>query len=101
MTRVLRWSFAARRDLLEIWAWRGRERVELGDLALDDIQRACHRLLRFPYLGPAVPRLASDARKFSVGGYLVFYRVETDAIFVVRVLDQRRLIEAADLSGDG
>ncbi|MCR6646361.1 MAG: type II toxin-antitoxin system RelE/ParE family toxin [Terricaulis sp.] len=94
MSLALRWSNAARRDLLEIWAWCGRERPERGDLMLDRIEAACERLTRFPYLGPAYPRIAPDARKLSVEGYLAFYRVQGDAIFVVRVVDQRRSLEA-------
>lgn len=94
MTRALRWSKAARLDLLDIWAWRGRERSELGDKVIDRIEVAAQRLTRFPYLGPAYPRIAVEARKFSVAGYLIFYRVEPDSIFVVRVVDQRRLLDA-------
>jgi len=94
VTLKLRWSNAARRDLLEIYAWRGRERPELGDQALDRIQTACARLSRLPYLGAPFPRVAPDARKFSIDGYLVLYRVDPDAVLVVRVVDQRRLLEA-------
>ncbi|WP_414731495.1 type II toxin-antitoxin system RelE/ParE family toxin [Vitreimonas sp.] len=78
--RALRWSKAARRDLLEIWAWRGRDRPELGDQAVDQIAPACARLRRFPFLGPPFARAAPDARKLSVGGYLALYRVEEGSI---------------------
>ncbi|HRO04381.1 MAG TPA: type II toxin-antitoxin system RelE/ParE family toxin [Terricaulis sp.] len=94
MTRELRWSKAARRDLLEIWAWRGRELPERGDRVLDRIEAACMRLARFPELGPPYPRMAPEARKLSIDGYLAFYRVDADAIFIVRVVDQRRLLDA-------
>lgn len=98
--RELRWSMAARRDLLEIWCWRGRERPELGDQALDRIEAACLRLRRFPYLGPAYPRMAPEARKLSIDGYLAFYRVDTDAVMIVRVVDQRGLLEAIKFNED-
>lgn len=94
MTRALRWSAAARRDLLDIWAWRGREHPERGDKVLDQIQVAGERLTRFPQLGPPYSRMAPDARKVSAAGYLIFYRIDPDSIFVVRVVDQRRLLEA-------
>jgi toxin ParE1/3/4 len=94
VTRTLRWSNAARRDLLEIWAWRGREYPERGDKALDEIERACRRLVRFPRLGPSFARIAPEARKLSVGGYLALYRIDPDAVVIVRVVDQRRLLEA-------
>lgn len=100
MTLTLRWSNAARRDLLEIWAWRGRDRQELGDQALNRIEAACVRLARFPHLGPPFPRVAPEARKLSIDGYLALYRIEPDAIFIVRVVDQRRLLEAIKFEGD-
>jgi toxin ParE1/3/4 len=100
VTLALRWSNAARRDLLRIWAWRARERPELGDLALDRIETACTRLTRFPLLGPPYPRMAPNARKLTVGGYLAFYRIDVDAIVVVRVVDQRQLLEAVAFDED-
>lgn len=100
MTRTLRWSNAARRDLLEIWAWRAREYPERGDKVLTDIEAACRRLVRFPRLGPPFPRIAPEARKLSIGGYLALYRVEPDAVVIVRVVDQRRLLEAVGFDDD-
>ncbi len=94
MTPALRWSNAARRDLLDVWAWRGRERPELGDRALDRIHAACERLTRFPKLGPAFPHMALEARKLTIERYLAFYRIDPDAIVVVRVVDQRPLLDA-------
>jgi toxin ParE1/3/4 len=94
MTRVLRWSNAARRDLLDIWRWKGRDNPELGDAALDRIEAACARLLRFPHLGPPFPRAAPEARKLTVDIYLALYRIDEDAVVIVRVVDQRRLIES-------
>ena len=94
MTLALRWTHAARRDLLDIWAWRGRDHSELGDQALDRIESACVRLTQFPHLGPPFPRIAPDARKLSIDGYLALYRVLSGTVEVVRVVDQRRLLEA-------
>jgi len=91
---ALRWSNAARRDLLEIWRWRGRDHPELGDRALDRIEAACVRLARFPHLGPPFPRIAPDARKLTIDGYLALYRVDANVVIVVRVVDQRQLLEA-------
>ena len=100
MSLPLRWTNAARRDLLDIWRWRGRERPELGDAALDRIKSACARLEQFPHLGPPFSRMAPEARKLSVDGYLAFYRVDADAVVIVRVVDQRRLQEAVAFEDD-
>lgn len=90
---ALRWTEAARQDLLAIWAWKGRELSERGDRALDRIEKACLRLRRFPMLGPAAPLIAAQARKLSVDEYLVLYRLETNDVVIVRVVDQRRLLD--------
>jgi plasmid stabilization system protein ParE len=93
VTLALRWSNAARRDLLDIWRWRGRENPEAGDAVLDAVVAACAKLCRFPHLGPPYPRMAPDARKLSIDGYLAFYRIDESAILIVRIVDQRRLLE--------
>lgn len=95
MTLALRWSNAARRDLLEIWRWRGRDYPEVGDRALDRIEAAYARLTRFPHLGPPLSRIALDARKLTIDGYLALYRVDVDVVVIVRIVDQRQLLEAA------
>lgn len=100
MTLELRWTNAALRDLREIWLWRGRERPEWGDRALDKIEAACQRLTRFPHLGAPMPRMADDTRKLTVDRYLALYRVEVDAIVIVRIVDQRRLLEAIQFDDD-
>ena len=46
-----------------------------------------------------MPRIAPEARKLSIGLYLALYRIDTDAIEIARVLDQRRLIESEDFIG--
>ena len=51
-----------------------------------------------PALGRALSAHgASRARKLSIDGYLAFYRIADDAIHVMRVVDQRRLLEAIKL----
>jgi len=59
--------------------------------------KSCERLTRFPYLGSAIPRIAPDARKLTIERYLALYRIESDAILIVRVVDQRRLLEALSM----
>lgn len=44
--------------------------------------------------------MAPGARKLSFDGYLVFYRIDDDAIVIVRVVDQRRLLEAVKFDED-
>jgi plasmid stabilization system protein ParE len=51
VTLALRWTNAARQDLLDIWAWRGRDHPDLGDAVLGRIEAACMRLTRVPHRG--------------------------------------------------
>lgn len=67
---------------------------------MDDIEAACLRLIRFPHLGAPYPRMAPEARKLTIDGYLAFYRIDADAIMIVRVVDQRRLLEAISFDTD-
>lgn len=85
---------------MQILAWCGRERPELGDRALNQIEAGARRLVRFPQLGPVFPRIAPDARKLSVDRYLVLYRIDVERIFIVRVVDQRMLLEAIEFKED-
>jgi len=94
VSREVRWTVAARRDLLDIWSWRGRDRPDLGDLVVTRIHAACERLGDRPYLGPAAPQIAPDARKLTIDQYIAIYRVDEAAVRIVRVIDQRRLLSA-------
>ncbi len=53
------------------------------------------RLADFPELGEARPDIAPDMRKWTVGNYLVFYRIDPDAVTIVRVLHGARDLPAA------
>jgi plasmid stabilization system protein ParE len=44
--------------------------------------------------------MAPGARKLTIDGYLAFYRIDADAIMIVRVVDQRRLLEAIGVDTD-
>ena len=91
---------AARRDLFDIWVWRGRDYPERGDRLLQQIEKACLKLRRFPALGAPVSRLASDDRRMVINGYSVLYQFDRSTVTIIRVLDQRRLIEAGAFSDD-
>jgi toxin ParE1/3/4 len=60
------------------------------------ILSAIGRLPHFPYLGRIVPEFAEDYldryRELIHGNYRIVYRVEPQAIVVVRIVDGRRLL---------
>ncbi len=47
-----------------------------------------------PYLGRQRDELRAGMRSFPLGNYLVFYRVQEDAVLILRVLHGRRDIDA-------
>lgn len=73
-------------DLWEIWATIALERPKAADRFVSRIYAAEDLLCEFPQLGEARPELAADLRKWTVGPYLMLYRLMPDAIEVVRIL---------------
>jgi toxin ParE1/3/4 len=69
--------------------------VRAADRIIDQIERSCEVLLRFPRGGEACPRLGRDTRWFPSGNYVIIYRPDGDVIQVLRVIHGRRDIDAA------
>ena len=87
--RDIHLSQAARSDLVDIWAETYRQWGEAqADRYLDDIDRALQGLLDNPQMGVNCSDLLRGARKLITGRHLVFYEVDPDRLFVIRVLHQ-------------
>ena len=74
---------AIARHSAEHW---GLARAEAYLLALHE---AMERLALFPLAGRDVSELRAGYRRFEHEGHAIFFRVETDCVFVVRVLHAR------------
>ena len=83
----------AETDLLEIWLHIAQESPRAADRLLDRIEAQCRLLADNPRLGRPRPEIASEARAWIVGRYLVLYRAQDDGIEVVRVVHGAREIE--------
>lgn len=87
--RELHYSQAAKSDLVDIWVETCRQWGEAqADRYLDDIDRAVTGLIDNPQMGSDCSDLLQGARKLITGRHLVFYEVDLDKIFVIRVLHQ-------------
>ncbi|TMV08132.1 type II toxin-antitoxin system RelE/ParE family toxin [Arenibacterium halophilum] len=87
--REIHHSEAAKSDLVDIWIETYRQWGEAqADRYLDDIEHALKGLIANPQLGSDCSDLLQGARKLITGRHLVFYEVDTDRIFVIRVLHQ-------------
>lgn len=87
--RDIHLSEAAKSDLVDIWVETDRHWGEAqADRYLDDIERALKGLIANPKMGLDCSDLFQGARKLITGRHLVFYEVDPDRIFVIRVLHQ-------------
>jgi len=91
----IRYSRSAIRDLEEIGDYIA-DTLKSPIAALntvDKIQDAVDRLASFPQIGSPLSSIAnvdSDYRFLVCGNYLVFYRVQTDSVYIDRILYGRR-----------
>jgi toxin ParE1/3/4 len=80
-------SQAARADIDEIWVHTATEwSIEAANRFRESLSRIFSLLRRNPFAGRSRDELSSGLRSLPVGKYLVFYRVESDAVRVVRVI---------------
>jgi toxin ParE1/3/4 len=82
-------------DLFEIWdsVWLAAT-AALADKQLHEIDRVCFVLGAWPEYGRARDDVRMGIRCVSVSRYVVFYRVTKIAVKIVRVLDERRDVDA-------
>lgn len=94
-------SRRAQNDLDAIWVFIATEsgNTEIADRVLDSISGAFRILRRTPFIGRnRGPDLQRDLRSHAVGNYVIFYRIESSDVRIVRILHGRRDIPAV-LSG--
>ncbi|HEX2971955.1 MAG TPA: type II toxin-antitoxin system RelE/ParE family toxin [Tepidisphaeraceae bacterium] len=89
MKQVIR-SPQASVDLWEIADLIARDSVDAALRFLDEVDDVLKRLADFPGLGRARDELHPGLRSLPAGRYVLFYRVTTDAIELVRVIHGAR-----------
>ena len=89
------WSREAETDLIDIWLYGAQEHSPgAADRHLRAIDTACKRLVNWPHSGRAHSEIAHGLRSVSVTPHVVFYRVTSAAVEIVRVLHARRDVNA-------
>ncbi len=86
MGRV-RYSKAAREDLLNIWLWIAPHNLTAADAVIDRIESRAAMLGRFPAMGVARPEIGEGARSLVVERRLVLYRIMSEGAQIVRIMD--------------
>ncbi len=95
--RTLSKARRAEEDLIEIWGYVARESETAADRLLDRFEEHWRLLIEHPFAGAARADIAAGIRYLVTGNYLTFYRVDDDAVVILRVLHGKRDITAGDL----
>ena len=86
----LRLTKQAQEDLRDIGRYTqrmwGREQ---RNRYLTQIDAALHLIARNPHIGRACDAIRPGYRKYPVGRHIIFYRVTSDAIAIIRILHER------------
>jgi toxin ParE1/3/4 len=96
MTREVRRTPRARRDLLTIWVYVAADDEAAADRLLRRMERTFTKISEHPEMGRLRPELAPELRSFPIGSYVSFYRVSHTAIEIVRVLNGVQDLEALE-----
>jgi plasmid stabilization system protein ParE len=81
----------ARTDLAAIGDWISRDSPRRALSFVGELRRRCRALGEHPRAFPLVPGHETDGiRRRVYGDYLIFYRIETDRVIVLRILHGAR-----------
>jgi toxin ParE1/3/4 len=88
-------SPAAIRDLDAISQYFLANDVEAGEALFQELNKRFQNLTEFPRMGRAYPHLHPEIRGLSVRTYIVFYRISSLSLEIVRIVDGRRNLTEA------
>lgn len=80
----------AEQDLLDIWLYIAADSPVNADRFLDRLDGMALKLAEFTEIGIDRPELAPGLKSFPVGKYVLFYRLNSGGVELVRVLHGSR-----------
>jgi plasmid stabilization system protein ParE len=81
----------AKVDLLEIWDYIARDSIEAANRLADRLDAAVVRVAEWPGIGHSRSDVNDPRYRFySVGNYIIAYRVEKSAALIIRVVHGAR-----------
>jgi toxin ParE1/3/4 len=99
--RAIIWSADAEHDIDGIWDYLAAQAsIQVADEAVRDLFRVCDKLVNHPFLGRPRDELIVGLRSILSHPHVVLYRVSGSNIEIVRVLHQRRDIDAIFAGSD-
>jgi toxin ParE1/3/4 len=81
-------------DLLQIVRYVSERNPVAARSLVDEINRKFLNLIHFPFIGRDRSNLRRGIRSVVTGNYVIFYRVESDHVTIMRVVHGRRDIDA-------
>lgn len=87
----VKWSRAARTDLLEIYAYIAQDNLRAARAVVEKLRSATRRASETPWAGRVVPEFeVAELRERIVAPYRVVYMVRSGEVHIVRVWHSRR-----------
>ena len=80
----------AQADLDEIWTYIAQRNYQAADRLSDRIVERCEMLGRQPLIGESVGHISPGLRRVVEGNYVIYYEIESDVVFIRRVLHGAR-----------
>lgn len=93
-------SKRAEDDLLDLWLRIAERDVDAAERLFDRVAAAERRLIDYPELGKRREELGPRVRVLALGIDLLLYRYSEETVRILRVVDGRRRIGAADIDVD-
>lgn len=83
----------AEADLIDIWLYIAEDQPINADRFLDKLNQTARSLAETPGMGVSRSSLTDGLKCFPVGNYILFYRVQPNALEIVRVLSASRDVD--------
>ena len=86
-------SLKASQDLNDISDYFVSRNIEAGERLLQDFDRKCVKLVRFPQMGKNYTVIRPLLRGIPLDGYIIFYEATDDGITVLRVVSGKQNLD--------
>lgn len=93
-------SPSASRDLNTISDYFLERNIEAGEQLLREFNQKCQNLMQFPNMGRQYFSIREGLRGIPLNGYIIFYRLLTDGVEIMRVVSGRQDLKGLFSDGD-
>lgn len=90
MSRQIRFTRQAQQDLAEIYLYIAEDNIAAADKHRDRLINRCIGLVDQPRIGTMRDEIKPGLRSVTEGDYVIFYRIESDDVPIMRVVHGKR-----------